>query len=120
MVRCATTALVLRVTELIKGEPLSDYLQRKGQLSSLSVHQIALQACAGLGAIHASNALHRDIKPEDLFFEHLPGAYRTIKVTDFGLARLVGPDVGKVTSACLGTSAYMAPEVLARRPASPP
>lgn len=107
------------VMELIRGEPLSDYVETKGALSSAKVYQVALQACAGLAAIHEALALHRDIKPENLFVEHVSGNKRRIKVTDFGLARLTGPGTGAITRAPLGTLAYMAPEVLTGNAASP-
>jgi len=106
------------VMELIRGEPLSEYLRQRGSMTALQVHQVAVQTATGLAAIHAAGALHRDIKPENLFAELLSEGQRQIKITDFGLARLVGPGAGAVTSACMGTVTYMAPEVLAGKAAS--
>ncbi|MDX2023819.1 MAG: serine/threonine-protein kinase [Deltaproteobacteria bacterium] len=115
----AAQPLPFIVMEKIAGEPLSDYCKTIGTLSSTRVYHVALQACAGLAAIHAARALHRDIKPDNLFVEHLNGGDKRIKITDFGLARLTGPGTGAITLARVGTFAYMAPEVLAGKAASP-
>jgi serine/threonine-protein kinase len=69
---------------------------------------IALVACAGLEGAHHRGVLHRDMKPENMLF----GADGVLKVTDFGIARVLGENDTLATRGgeLLGTPAYMAPE----------
>lgn len=69
---------------------------------------VAMVTCDGLHYAHRRGVLHRDIKPENLLFS----AEGAIKVTDFGIARVVGGAQTLATQAgqILGTPAYMAPE----------
>ena len=69
---------------------------------------IALLACSGLHEAHRHGVLHRDMKPENMLF----GEDRVLKVTDFGIARVLGDDDTLATrdGELLGTPAYMAPE----------
>ncbi|MGA2521962.1 MAG: serine/threonine-protein kinase [Acidimicrobiales bacterium] len=69
---------------------------------------VALVACSGLNGAHRHGVLHRDMKPENMLF----GADGVLKVTDFGIARVLGDDDALATrqGELLGTPAYMAPE----------
>jgi serine/threonine-protein kinase len=69
---------------------------------------ITLATCSAMQHAHERGVLHRDIKPENLMFD---GA-GSMKVTDFGIARVVNGASTRATAAgsVLGTPAYMAPE----------
>jgi serine/threonine-protein kinase len=69
---------------------------------------ITLATCSAMQHAHDEGVLHRDIKPENLMFD----AEGVLKVTDFGIARMVNGTSTKATVAgsVLGTPAYMAPE----------
>ncbi len=69
---------------------------------------IAIVACSGLSGAHQRGVLHRDMKPENMLF----GEDGALKVTDFGIARVLGEDDTLATrdGELLGTPAYMAPE----------
>ena len=69
---------------------------------------LAIAACAGLHYAHRRGVLHRDVKPENLMFS----TDGVLKVTDFGIAKVVGGAATVATRAgdVLGTPAYMAPE----------
>jgi serine/threonine-protein kinase len=81
--------------------------------------EIGLQVCDALGYAHRHGVVHRDIKPENIL---LDSAGR-VKVTDFGIARLVGVEARgwTVTTAnvILGTPHYMAPEAAEGAPPDP-
>src|SRR5262249_33516774 len=58
-------------------------------------------------AVHQKGIIHRDLKPANILI--LPDG--TPKVTDFGLAKIIGEDRGRTaTGAVIGTPSYMAPE----------
>jgi hypothetical protein len=69
---------------------------------------IVMVACSGLSGAHSHGVLHRDMKPENMLF----GEEGVVKVTDFGIARVLGDDDALATRGgeILGTPAYMAPE----------
>lgn len=79
---------------------------------------LVLAASAGLHAAHQQGILHRDVKPENLLFS----AGGALKVTDFGIAKVVGGAETMATRAgeVLGTPAYMAPEQAQAAELGPP
>ena len=99
------------VQELLVGEDLGQRLEREGRLSLADTVHILRQVCDVLAAVHARGVIHRDLKPNNLF---LVGdlARPTVKLIDFGIARLRGPDDAKATQTgvVMGTPAFMAPE----------
>lgn len=79
----------------LDGMSLDDYLAAKGRtLSEEEAVNIAVAVLDGLRATHAKNLLHRDIKPQNIFITNdgLP------KLIDFGSAREVLDDTGKLTA----------------------
>jgi len=79
---------------------------------------IAMVACSGLTGAHEHGVLHRDMKPENILF----GDDNVLKVTDFGIARVLGDDDALATRGgeILGTPAYMAPEQASGADLGPP
>ncbi|MCB1036462.1 MAG: serine/threonine protein kinase, partial [Acidobacteria bacterium] len=89
--------------ELIRGETLERVLRRSfGQLTRDEKLNIALDLCAGLGAIHLAGVIHCDLKPSNVMLEHSGRAI----ITDFGLATAGGFSSRR---GC-GTPGYTAPE----------
>jgi hypothetical protein len=98
------------VSELVRGATLDTLLER-GQLSDRDIVGIALALCDALQHAHDHGVVHRDVKPSNVLVPEAPGSSAHVaKLTDFGVARLVGGDALTLTGDVLGTLAYMAPE----------
>lgn len=98
------------VSELVRGETL-DTLLEDGQLSDRDIVSIALALCDALQHAHDQGVVHRDVKPSNVLVpEAPPTSAQVAKLTDFGVARVVGGDALTHTGDVLGTLAYMAPE----------
>jgi|GEM_PF-4190191 serine/threonine protein kinase len=98
------------VMEYLKGEDLFKHL-RKGPISAGEALPYVEQICTGLQAAHDRRVIHRDLKPANIFV--LDGLALKIKLVDFGLAKLLGPDADgwkTETGVVFGTPRYMAPE----------
>lgn len=99
------TRTVFIVMELLRGASLR---QRMADSTRPAFSEMASQVCRALEAAHARGILHRDIKPENIFVCE----DGTLKLMDFGLARLLGSASSNQSSMVAGTLAYMAPEQL--------
>jgi tRNA A-37 threonylcarbamoyl transferase component Bud32 len=107
----AETNLPWIAMELLRGEDLESFATRVGPLSQLQTLEIFRQLCHGLAAAHASGLVHRDLKPENVFLaaaRHV-GVPFTVKLLDFGIAKMVQETKHDVTDA-VGTPTWMAPE----------
>jgi serine/threonine-protein kinase len=104
--------------EHLEGEDLAGLFDRLHDLSPALALRIVGQACAGLAKAHAAGVVHRDIKPPNLFLARGEGGGVTLKILDFGVAKVtpllarrdVPPEVLTRTGAVLGSPLYMAPE----------
>ena len=101
------------VMELLEGEDLKEVLEKAGPLPSSRVFAIGRQLLDGLAEAHSHEIVHRDIKPANVFVAPGRREEDVVKLLDFGIARLMDPDVTRLTSAgtFTGTPAYMPPEV---------
>jgi len=107
------------VSELVRGTTLQELLE-SGRLSDRSILQIALALCDALAHAHEQGVIHRDVKPSNVLVPARPsGAADIAKLTDFGVARVVGGDALTHTGDVIGTLAYMAPEQAEGRDAGP-
>ena len=88
-----------------EGETLKERTAR-GPLELDDAIDIATQVGEGLAKAHAAGIVHRDIKPANLIVT----ADETVKILDFGLAKLAGTEGMTQTGTTLGTVAYMSPE----------
>ncbi len=99
------------VMELIEGPTLGKHITTKVGPDPKDATTIVLQILQALQHAHEHGVVHRDIKPDNIFL--LPDG--TVKLGDFGIARIEGDAKVTGTGAILGTVSYMAPEqVLAK------
>jgi eukaryotic-like serine/threonine-protein kinase len=85
-------------------------LTSRGRLRPREALDIMEGVLAGLAAAHHAGIAHRDVKPENV----LLGSPRTVKVADFGLARLLSGTSHTKSGMLIGTAAYLAPEQVSR------
>lgn len=97
------------VSELL-CEELSKRVQRRGNFSERDAAVVFQQILMALNYLHLKNIVHRDIKLENVLMKTNRVDDLTLKVTDFGFARMYDPDIG--LNEVLGSPLYMAPELI--------
>ncbi|MGC3955073.1 MAG: serine/threonine-protein kinase [Propionicimonas sp.] len=101
------------VMEHVGGGTLGRHLASQGTLPMSAATLIGASLLDGLAFAHSQDIVHRDVKPENvLLADAEQPVWETLKLADFGIARLVQQNVTRATG-LLGTPAYMAPEMLA-------
>jgi serine/threonine-protein kinase len=95
--------------ELLRGDSLARFTKPGQLLPAEKTVSIIARSADALGYAHREGVVHRDVKPANLMYD--PDA-DTLKVTDFGIARLTASSKTK-TGMVLGTPSYMSPEQLA-------
>ncbi len=93
------------VMELVDGMTLSQRLTA-GPMSAAEAARLGVSLAEALAFIHAGGLVHRDVKPANVLLK----ADGTAKLSDFGIARLIGADRMTRTNMVLGTAAYLSPE----------
>lgn len=96
------------VMEYVQGRTIRQLMAQSGPLTSAHALEILGAVLAGLSAAHNAGFVHRDIKPENVLITQ----DGHIKVTDFGLARVISstPVSDSTGAVLLGTMAYLSPE----------
>jgi len=102
------------VMEFVAGRTIREVLQQNGPFTPAHALEIMRAVLAGLSAAHDGGFVHRDIKPENVLIT----SDGHIKVTDFGLARVIDEQPLSQTTGgvLLGTMAYLAPEQVQQLP----
>src|ERR1700719_4222149 len=98
--------------ELIEGKSLQALLDSGHSFPVPRVLRIMEQTCGALQFAHERNIIHRDIKPANLMLT----ADDTVKVTDFGTAKILQFGTVQQTTHVMGTPSYMSPEQVKGRP----
>lgn len=94
------------VMEYVDGITLKEYIKNKGALPWQEACDFAIQIGQGINEAHSINIIHRDIKPQNI----LMTKDKTLKVTDFGIARAVAGETTVVGGSALGSVHYISPE----------
>jgi Protein kinase domain len=111
---------LLLVMDYVEGASLAELLeagsQKRHELPGRIAVRVALDACAGLAAVHELEGddgrpvgfLHRDVSPQNI----LVGVDGTTRIADFGLARGLSAELTRATGTLKGKLAYLAPEII--------
>ncbi len=95
--------------EFLKGKDLADATKAGQLLPPATVLSIVARVAEALAYAHKQNVVHRDIKPANIMYDY---ASDSVKVTDFGIARITDSSKTK-TGLVLGTPSFMSPEQIA-------
>lgn len=102
-----TSELEYIVMELIDGITLKQYMQKKGnQLNWREALHFITQIVKALGHAHSRGIIHRDIKPHNIMVLR----DGSVKVADFGIARVMSGSHSTLTQEALGSVHYISPE----------
>lgn len=100
------------VMEFVRGTPLRDLLKSEKYFAVERALRLMRGICAGVGAAHRQGVVHRDLKPDNILvvapdddFE-----FESVRVVDFGLAKLLADAGAGLTGTVVGTPYYMSPE----------
>ncbi len=94
------------VLEHVDGETLKELIRREAPLEVPTVLAYAIEIARALGAAHAQEIVHRDVKPQNVLLSGEGGA----KITDFGIARTLSEEGLTMDGRVLGTTDYVSPE----------
>ncbi len=100
------------VMEFVKGTPLRELLRTEDHFSVERGVRLMRGICAGVAAAHRQGVVHRDLKPENILVVAPDDDFEveSVRVVDFGLAKLLADAGGTSTGAVVGTPFYMSPE----------
>jgi len=104
------------VMEYVDGPSLRHVLNRRGRLTPGEALAVLQPVCAALTLAHRAGTVHRDVKPENVLVASEDG---TVKVTDFGIARILSATPITESGVVLGSVHYLAPEVVLGADATP-
>jgi hypothetical protein len=102
------------VMELLEGETLHDRIRREGPLEPAVALEIVARAAEALDHAHGSGAVHRDVKPANIYLTR----DGQVKLTDFGIAQVTTHETLTKVGDVLGTASYLSPEQIEGRRAT--
>jgi serine/threonine-protein kinase len=105
------------VMEFLDGVDLASWLKTQGALPIEQAVDFLLQACVAVAQAHSAGIIHRDLKPSNLFCIRRADGQYVIKVLDFGISKISGPEASRSddqratkSNMVVGSPVYMSPE----------
>ncbi|WIM95272.1 serine/threonine-protein kinase [Actinoplanes oblitus] len=106
------------VMDFVAGGSLRDRLRERGTLPAAEAASLSAQVAAALTETHALGVVHRDVKPDNVLLSEDDDGVR-VRLTDFGIARVLDTAGLTTPHAIIGTPRYMAPETISGGEATP-
>ncbi len=98
------------VMEHVEGKTLKEVIKEKGKMPVQQALRVFSRILAGIAYAHSKGVVHRDIKPSNIFLTS--GIDQTVKIGDFGIAKVEGIEGLTKTGSSLGSPLYSSPEQL--------
>jgi serine/threonine protein kinase len=105
-----TDSTLVLVMELLRGETLQAYLERKGPRPAREAIAIIAPILSALQHAHEAGVIHRDVTPSNIYLSLDPDGQVTPKLVDFGIAKSAANPIQTIDGRVLGTPRYMSPE----------
>lgn len=99
------------VMDYVSGGSLRAHLQSLGTLAPADAADLLAQVAAALAQAHELGVVHRDVKPDNILLQEDNGRLE-VRLTDFGIARVLDTAGLTTPHAIVGTPHYMAPEAI--------
>ena len=106
------------VMDFVAGGSLRERLRVHGPLAPAEAARLLAQVASALAEAHGLGVVHRDVKPDNILLQAGDGRL-DVRLTDFGIARVVDAAGLTTPHSIIGTPHYMAPEVISGGEASP-
>ncbi len=103
------------VAECVEGQDLGEIIAERRRLSESYTREVVSQLLTALSYAHERGIIHRDIKPSNI----LVTGDGTVKVADFGIARIVADEDSGEEGDIIGSARYMSPEQLTGQEVTP-
>lgn len=108
-------SMIYMAMEYVSGISLREEMYQRGPFDEQRAIAIMRQVLHALAEAHEMGIIHRDLKPDNIMLTHFRGVDDYVKVLDFGIAKMTGPDGDnqrKLTQAGVvyGTPEYLSPE----------
>jgi eukaryotic-like serine/threonine-protein kinase len=100
------------VMERLNGQSLRVVLEKKGQLELAHAYHIGIDLLDALDHAHDKGLIHRDVKPDNIFFHRSAAGVTVTKLLDFGIVSVLDSGPRETAGRFLGTLRYSAPEQL--------
>jgi tRNA A-37 threonylcarbamoyl transferase component Bud32 len=94
------------IMQYVEGVTFEQKIVEQGRVPADEALRVGIEVCRALEYAHAQGVVHRDIKPSNIIVR----ADGAVKVTDFGIAKMIGNTRLTSTGQTMGTVRYMSPE----------
>jgi serine/threonine-protein kinase len=100
------------VMDLVEGGNLREYLRARGTLTTSHAAGLMAQVAQALAEAHRHEVVHRDLKPDNILMDRVDDERVEVRLTDFGIARVLNTPGMTTPGALVGTPSYLAPETV--------